>query len=181
MLEVERKFHLSSEKFSELKIKLQELSGPPTKLHQIDKIFLSRSESFKDFKRGEPVMRLRSVGGSTLLTYKRALTTNGVVDIVEHELLIDSSLVAEALLREIGYHPVVQVEKDRWEYNLAPLTICLDEVRGLGLFLEIEIMCGAEGELSVAQDKIMTMAKELGLDRSALEEKKYDQLMSEKM
>lgn len=175
MLEIERKFRLNKEKVTLVIDNLKHLSFLQT-IHQVDKVFLFQCESFKQFKPGDPVMRIRTIDGVVHLAYKRRLGTEG--NVVEHEIIVDSEKTAQAILTEIGYTLVTCIEKDRTEYEGDGVTVCLDDVVGLGKFIEIEIMCDSESQVALAEDKIMGVALKLGLDASDIETKKYDQLMN---
>lgn len=177
MFEVERKFRLSGEQKSKIASILPARYGESTLHHQADKIFLQRTDSFKDFVPGDPVMRLRQTDEKIMLTYKRAVTDGG--DRIEHELSIDSFETAEALLKELGYKPVVMVDKVRAEYREGDMAMCLDEVKGLGAFLEIEIIAATKDEIGDFVERIMSLALELGLSEEDLETKKYDQLVAQ--
>ncbi len=176
MIEVERKFRIDSNKKASLIRKLTKSSERIATVHQVDTVFLHNSESFEGFKRGDPVVRVRIENNKATLTYKRALNNQG--DAVEHEILVDPPGVAEEILKEVGFKLVTEIEKDRTNYKSVDINIALDEVKSLGVFLEIETLCASEQELPSAQVKIMNKAKELGLNESDIEPKKYDQLMS---
>lgn len=176
MIEVERKFRLEEKNISHFVVELDRLSNSKRVLNQLDQVFLLKGDSFKIPNRSRPIMRIRSVNDVVKLTYKRSI--NDVGDSIEHELTIDSVSIAEALLTEIGYYLVVEIEKKRMEYVLPDATICLDEVKNLGSFLEIEILCPTEKDISLAQNKVMATAAQFGLTEADIETKKYDQLIS---
>lgn len=123
-------------------------------------------------------MRIRSSNNETLLTYKRAINEQG--DRVEHELVIDSPEIAEKLLHELGYQKTVRVEKNRQEFTFDGVHILFDQVKDLGTFLEIEMLCQNETEIPKAEEKIFSIAAQLGVSRTDIELKKYDELMSER-
>lgn len=178
MIEVERKFRLIPEKIEVVRAYLKNISSDPLSIHQIDSVYLYRMSSFKDFKLGDPVIRIRSVDEKTILTYKKSINKEG--DRIEHELTIDSASIADALLKELGFNFVIKVEKDRSEYKFNDITFCLDDVSDLGIFLEIEIVCQSNDEVESAQKKIMKLASQIGFSDLDLETRKYDQLLSDK-
>jgi|SRR3989344_3785702 len=176
MIEVERKFRIDSNKKASLIRKLTKFSEKIATVHQVDTVFLRNSESFEGFKRGDPVVRVRIENNKATLTYKRALNDQG--DAVEHEMLIDPPGAGEEILKEVGFKLVTKISKERTNYKSGDISIAVDKVQSLGVFLEIETLCASEQELPSAQVKIMNKAKELGLNESDIEPKKYDQLMS---
>ncbi len=178
MMEIERKFRLNEEQAKRVAEYLEAQGVAPAVHQQADKIFLYKMDSFKNFTLGDPVMRLRSMDGKTLLTYKRAVNAAG--DRVEHELGIDATETMEKILQELGYMLAIRVEKRRVEYKLGDIAACLDDVSGLGMFLELETICSSEDDIPKAQEKIMALAATMGLSAADIEVKKYDQLLDAK-
>lgn len=175
MVEVERKYRISNK--SVIENSLNELGyKKAVTIHQSDKVYLQKSDSFRTFKVGDPVTRIREVNGSSTLTFKRAINSQG--DTIEHEMTVEPASEAEDFLLEIGYKSVTDVDKIRTEFKLNNVTVSLDEVTSLGNFVEVEILCN-EGEEELAQENIARIAKEIGLNAEDIEKKKYDQLISE--
>lgn len=176
MMEVERKFRIKDDQSLVERLVKSGFKKSDT-IHQVDKVFLTKSDSFKGFQVGDPVTRIRRNNESILLTYKRASGTDSGIRI-EHEMEVSSYATAEGFLLEMGYKPVVTIDKIRIEYKRDNTTITIDKVKSLGLFSEIEILCEPEQEAK-AQKQIMDTALELGLDLKDIETKHYDQLVSE--
>lgn len=175
MIEIERKFRLSPEKVAVIKKALKEKSVDLTPVHQIDQVFLQGIPSFKEFKPGMPVVRLRTVDGRTSLAYKRRLNDAG--DALEHELGVDSAETMQKILEEMGYSQVTLVDKTRIEAKEDGLTLVLDKVARLGDFLELEILA-EETDSGDAEERILQAAAEFGLTPADIETKKYDELAS---
>lgn len=175
MIEVELKFRL--EKKTELEDKLVRAGYKKSKpLHQVDRVFLLKSDSLADFTLGDPVTRIRTINDQvTTLTYKRAMNAKG--DRIEHEMQVEPAHEAEAMLLEMGYKPVAAVDKLRIEYKRGDITVTIDQVKGLGRFAEVEIVC-KKGEEEKALAKIKSVAKEFGLNENDIEPLKYDQMTS---
>jgi pantoate--beta-alanine ligase len=70
------------------------------------------------------------------------------------------------LLAHLGYRPTAVVRKRRRSYRLQrggfDLTVCLDEVEGLGRFAEVEVLAPQE-QLPAARSALQDTAKALGL------------------
>ena len=178
MIEVERKFRANSLMNAKVVAWLNAHGAFEKDLqYQVDTVFLIRSDSFKDFTKGDPVVRLRIVNNDVSLAYKRAMNESG--DAVEHEMKVESFDIACAMLADMGYKIVTEIRKHRKEYVLQDITVTLDEVEGLGLFLEIEAIC-QPGEEAAAETKVAGMADALGLGKEDVEPKKYDVLLAEK-
>lgn len=175
MIEVERKYRVDNTSY--IIKRLGELGYKKTEsVHQYDIVFLQKSDSFKTFKVGDPVIRIRKANSLSTLTFKRAINNDG--DTIEHEIKVEPTSEVEEFLLEIGFKPITKIEKVRTEFKLDPITISLDEVTNLGHFVEVEILC-IEGEEEQAKENIAKVAGAIGLDPLRIEKKKYDQLISE--
>lgn len=177
MIEVERKFRLTKEKFEEIKNILEAEFGASKDHHQTDVIFLFEQNSFREHNRGEPIMRIRSSDGSYSLSYKRIINEQG--DRIEHELSIDSFEEAKEMLEELGYREVIVVDKKRSSFYGQNLSLVLDSIKSLGVFLEVEILSKEESDIGEAELKIMQFVEQFGLSKEDIEERKYDEMLSD--
>jgi adenylate cyclase class 2 len=176
MIEIERKFRLSAEQYKAIEVLLQRDYGPLKSIRQVDEVFLQGMDSFRDFRRGMPVLRLRTVNEATQLTYKRGVNDAG--DSVEHELEVGSREIMRDILVDMDCRPVVIVDKIRLQTKTSPLALMLDRVTGLGDYLEIEILATDESSLVEAERQIMAKALDFGLTENDVEPNKYDQLLA---
>lgn len=177
MIEIERKFQLSPEKLLSIKQALEKKFGQLKSVHQVDKVFLLGIDSFKDFKKGMPVVRLRTEGELTKLTYKKAINESG--DSIEYELGIDSAPTMEAILLATDFRVVTIVVKDRIEVVDGSLTYALDTVDKLGSFIEIEVVAKNTKNLAETEKLIMSAATTFGLSALDIQKMKYDQLIAQ--
>jgi len=74
----------------------------------------------------------------------------------------------------LGFVPVREVAKRRRIYKLENVTICFDEVKELGTFVEIEIK---SEDLESAKRKIFEIARQLGFDPAKSIRKSYLELL----
>ncbi len=176
MIEIERKFTLTPDKKTDIEEQLRQQFDLPEPVRQVDEVFLQGMDSFATFKRGMPIMRIRSAGDETTLTYKRGINDKG--DMVEHELTIGSATTMRAMLNEMDYRLVTKVDKLRTEVKVGELAIALDTVEGLGHFLEVETIQADESNLTGAEQEIMAMAATFGLSEADIETRKYDQMIA---
>ena len=58
----------------------------------------------------------------------------------EYEFAVDDGDMARQMLTALGWQEVVTVDKVRLESKTEDYTICVDEVAGLGLFIELEVL-----------------------------------------
>jgi adenylate cyclase, class 2 len=124
----------------------------------------------RDFAQTDEAFRLRRVGPANCLTYKGPKRPGGVKKRTELEISINQGPEAAEqfmqLLAYLGYRPVAVVRKRRRHYhckqNDFALTICLDEVEGLGRFAEVEVLAEPDHE-QTAEAQILATASALGL------------------
>jgi adenylate cyclase class 2 len=176
MIEIERKFRVSSKQKATIEQELHKTQAFLKPKHQIDAVFLHGIDSFKDFKQGMPITRLRTENDVTKLAYKRRINEAG--DMVEHELTVSSAETMQEILAEMDFRQVTVVDKVRLEIDTDGLTLALDSVKGLGDFLEIEVVAQNEDSIPEAEKRIMAKAVSLGLTETDIESRKYDQLVA---
>ena len=86
---------------------------------------------------------------------------------LELETEVENGDVAMKILEVIGFHKAEpRVIKERWLMSRDDLHACLDEVEGLGSFLELEIMVEEESVREEALKKIETILHDLDLSLS---------------
>ena len=102
-------------------------------------------------------LRTRDFAGRTRLTWKGPKVPDAMLKIrPEQETGIEDSAALEAILRALGFEPVLRMEKTRAVWERAELEACLDETP-FGCYLELEgdpqaIRAAMEG-LGLAPDR----------------------------
>jgi adenylate cyclase, class 2 len=126
----------------------------------------------RDFAQTDEAIRIRTSGGKRCITYKGPRIDKTTKTRQEIEIPLGTRLTsdtAEQLLVALGFTYVAVVEKTRCTGTLTwqdlSLTIAIDEVAGLGTYIEIELMASEE-TLSTAQDVVQQAARELQLQGS---------------
>ena len=177
MLEVEAKYQLTDA--TSVVARLTEWGAKPIAEHVEADHYLNAPD--RDFARTDEAFRLRRIGDVNLLTYKgprQDLTSK-----TRTELEVPcppGAEVAEAFLklfRHLGYRPTAIVRKRRtiYEWSRGGFTVhaCLDDVDGVGRFIELEIVARDE-DYNRAHAIVFRIAEELGLgtpeNRSYLEQ-----------
>ncbi|MFA5406110.1 MAG: class IV adenylate cyclase [Candidatus Nanoarchaeia archaeon] len=106
-------------------------------------------------------LRLRKKNNETVFTFKpKRKQEQDVAVIDEIEFKVDDFYKMEQTLKGLGYLKAVSFEKNRETYEKDGLKICLDNVKELGWFAELEIMSDDEEQ---AINKINMMSAELNL------------------
>jgi adenylate cyclase class 2 len=135
----------------------------------------------RDFARTDEAFRLRRIGDRNLLTYKGPRHAGASKTRTELEVPCPSGDEAAnaflALFRHLGYRPTAVVRKRRRVYEWARdgflVHACLDDVDGVGRFVELEIVTD-EADAEGARETVLRTAAELQLgppeNRSYLEQ-----------
>lgn len=112
----------------------------------------------RDFAQTDEALRLRIVKNRAILTYKGPKIDSYTKTRVEIEVDVKGDILL--LLHNIGFKAVMKVEKRRKVYALENCEICLDDVKGLGTYVEIE---ARGGDLDEDRERLMELAARLGL------------------
>jgi adenylate cyclase class 2 len=154
MLEAEVKLALGSGDADALRARLANLgAGPPATHHQCDSYL---AHPGRDFRVTDEALRLRSEDGALCVTYKGPRLDPPRKTREEIEFALGTDLATAAtLLERLGFRRAAEVRKARREWTLHDgyrVTVCIDEVEGLGSFCEIEVEAAdvAEGRTRLA-------------------------------
>ncbi len=138
----------------------------------------------RDFAETDEALRIRTTDGRHCITYKGPLVdattkTRREIEIPFGTEPTDGDRFTE-ILRMLGFRKVRPVHKTRIPYHFTwedrPVEICVDDVAGLGTFIELEMMAG-ETALDATRDSLWRMAKDFGLENS--ERRSYLRLLLE--
>jgi adenylate cyclase class 2 len=169
MLEIELKFRAAA--FAPVERQLAAWGATPAApITEEDQYFNAPD---RDFATTDEVLRLRRIDGSNRITYKgskRPAGPGGAKSRPEIEIPYADGAEAAAqfrqLLLHLGYRPSAVVRKRRQIFHLRraefALEVCLDEVEGLGRFVEVEIVA-AEGQAAAAERVLQDVSAALGL------------------
>ncbi len=171
MIEIEAKFKLAdgTSRQHVLEIFDDLFTAPVTHKHQIDTVFLLPEQVNAPIIPGSKIMRVRDVlnpktGGlqKSLLTLK----INGEVKLTseEYEFAVESGETTRQMLEAMGWQSVVTVDKLRSESATEQYNVCVDEVAGLGLFIELEVLADDDTNASEIQSKMHEFLRDLGLE-----------------
>ncbi len=116
----------------------------------------------RDFAITDEALRVRYSNDRTIITYKGARRRDLVFKAREElNVIVDEGLAFEQLLDRIGFRKTAVVDKVREYYSYDNTSIALDDVAGLGSFVEIEVM-KTESDLS-GTDIINDIAEKIGV------------------
>jgi adenylate cyclase, class 2 len=135
----------------------------------------------RDFAATDEALRLRRQEGSGvrhLLTYKGPKLDTRSKTRIEHEVEVADPEPVDAALQALGFEPAARVSKRRTSFLHQGYRIALDEVEGLGEFVEVEGSADAEGRDRVRED-VRRIVAALGLDPNAQIRRSYMELLAE--
>lgn len=176
MIEVELKGYADEEIFEKVREKFKFMRK---EMHE-DIYF---QHPCRDFSKTDEALRIRikRFNGhfESFLTYKGPKVDNESKTRKEIEVVISDIDAYIDLLRSLGFKDVLTVVKIREKYYAEKgVTIALDEVEGLGKFIEIEKLVRDEKSIEKEVKKLKNILKSLGVKK--FERKSYLELLLEK-
>ncbi len=118
----------------------------------------------RDFRKSDEALRIRIKEQGARLTYKGPKLDLQTKSRLERTVAIDDALEMEQILLALGFVLSAQVRKRRTKYSYQGLTLALDEVEGLGSFLEVE--AAGEADWGEQKEKVLSILGRLGLGES---------------
>lgn len=184
MLEIELKASLEPRTVSRLKDRLDAEFSLLRTLSERD-IYYNAPD--RDFRQTDEALRIRRQETDrvvTLLTYKGPKTddlSNTRIEL-ETELADDDKI--HGILAALGYTLILTVDKQRLEYtgqtDLGPVTICLDQVEGLGAFIELEHLAPddlSDEERESVRNRLLSLLDDLEVPGRSLTRQSYLELL----
>jgi len=144
-------------------------------LAQKDWLFYSQ-EAIRTKKQrpGNFLIRIRSQNSKYFLALKGLTNRKGVWE--EYEMAIDDPKQARKMVERMGLNLVLVFEKKRTPGKLGKIVFCLDQVKHLGSYLEMEIITTKERG-KAAQQKIKEIFQKLGIDKKDTVRLGYPQII----
>jgi len=182
-LEVELKARLDQEVYLNMPERLEKLGAKSCgRCQESDRYYNSK---YRDFRTTDEALRIRKYmdgDGTTsvFLTYKGPKLDSHSITRAEYEVVISDAGTMAEILESLGYESVLTVSKSRCVYSLDDVHVCLDEVAGLGTFMELEKLEDETIGKKKALDELFTLMKKLQIPQSDLERKSYLELLMEK-
>jgi|JI8StandDraft_1071087.scaffolds.fasta_scaffold45741_2 adenylate cyclase class 2 len=142
-----------------------------------DTVYVEKIGTFEDFMSNSYFPRIRETStGKIIFTFKkdRDPAKTDRLDKIEYEVEVSSKEMFEKILAEFGLHPAVTTTKTRVKAKFDEYEICLDEVVGLGSFIEIEKDAGDDLGYDEIHEELATILEKWGIDRSRFVNQGYD-------
>jgi adenylate cyclase class 2 len=177
MLEVEMKYRVADH--APVEARLGDWGARPSADHAEEDHYLNAPD--RDFARTDEALRLRRIGDENILTYKGPRRDTTTKTRTELEVACppgdDAAAAFLALFTHLGYRRTAVVRKRRRIYDLDRagfrVHVCLDDVEGVGRFVELEIVAEEAGEaeaLAVLARTAAELELQDGETRSYLEQ-----------
>ena len=174
-IEVELKLKIKNKK--ELEQKLLELGfSAGDMVSESDTYYTSE---YHDFAGLDEALRIRSIENLTtgekeaVITYKGAKLDKKSMARKELETTVGDAGICREILESIGFSPVPEVEKVRKHFQKDEITACVDSVKNLGDFLELEWIVSEEKEREAALGELGKILKMLGYSMTDTTRKSY--------
>ena len=163
-LEIELKFPVQSFESVETALaKRNVVFGPAVR--QVDQYF---AHPLRDFAETDEALRLRRLDHRCQVTYKgpKLDQLSKTRREIEFTVSIEDADNVEILFKELGHHPVAIVNKHRRQatvpWNAISVTVALDTVENVGLFVELEVVA-TTGDFEPIRQELFRLSAALNL------------------
>lgn len=176
MIEVEVKARIRDLEIIKRRLQQQGFTLMKT-VHQKD-IYLQ--PNFRDFQETGEVLRVRKQAqDSDVITYKGSRLISRIKARKEIEIKVENGDKILELFKKLEFKPWIIVEKDRAMYKSGNFEVSIDNVRGLGSYIEIETQI--DNSDPETEQEILRMLDRLGIPEEAIEKKTYLELARERV
>lgn len=143
---------------------------------QDDQAYAPRTWAYGDSKVGVSFVRLRTIENSHTFTLKRPVENS--LSCEEYETHVaDRAQMHESIIA-MGFHATVRISKTRRHAKLGDIVICVDEVDGLGTFIELEKIVSGEVSGELVQKDLADFFSSLGINAVRIYQT-YDSMIRE--
>jgi adenylate cyclase class 2 len=134
-------------------------------VEQVDTYYDAPHRSFADTDEALRVRAEHPEDGEPVheLTYKGPKVEEASKTREEHESTVGDPDAVDAALRAMGFEPAATVEKHRERYAVGDVTVTLDDVEGVGTYVEVE-RAATEAAIDAAREDAVAVLRDLGLD-----------------
>lgn len=134
---------------------------------------------YRNFAKTDEALRIRSLGGQAVLTYKGPKLDKVSKTRVEIETPVDGTAAAK-IFHALGFMEAGAVRKRREIFRAGEITVCLDTVEGLGEFLEVELDIADNENLISSRAQLFKFLSHFGLNENDSIRTSYLEMVLEK-
>jgi adenylate cyclase class 2 len=168
----------------EIKIKIDNKDEIAEKLENLGFVFVRKKfqEDIyfngidRDFKETDEALRIRDEDGNFFVTYKGPKIDKISKTREEIEVKIEDKEKMRQIFKKLGFKEVPPIRKVREIYKKGDIEASIDDVEGLGLFLELEKSTSNINEKDKILDELMDILKALNISKSNIIRKSYLEL-----
>lgn len=120
----------------------------------------------RDFAATDEALRVREAWGAAELTYKGPKLDARTKTREELTVKVEPPEAAGLILQRLGFRPVATVAKWRETWKVRKMEVALDEVDGLGAFVEVEAHAERAEEVPALREQVLGLLQELGAGES---------------
>ncbi|MBI2021614.1 class IV adenylate cyclase [Candidatus Daviesbacteria bacterium] len=123
------------------------------------------------------IVRIRITGKKAWLTFKsNNQFGEGAWNEVDFPIPLTQSKQLSEFFLSNGFYIDVEIKKKRYHRKIAGMSINIDEIDKLGLYVEAELLA-PESQIEAAKNKIYSFLKDLGIQDSQITSEGYVSLM----
>lgn len=130
---------------------------------QRDRVFGMPGERGDDHN-SLPWLRIRTEtkAGETkqIFTLKKPMTNQ--MDCIEHETEVADEAELEKIILELGFEPYSDLTKIRRKARVDDIELCYDDVKGLGVFVEVEKLVANDANYEIVAAELWALLESLG-------------------
>jgi len=131
----------------------------------------------RDFASTDEALRIRSVDGRSVITYKGKKLDTISKTREEFETHVDGGN-ARSILLALGFNESGIVKKTREVFKYRGMTVCLDKVEDIGEFMEVEIT--TDSDIEGHRKKIFSFLEKFGIGEKDSIRTSYLEMMLER-
>ncbi|HUB93928.1 MAG TPA: class IV adenylate cyclase [Verrucomicrobiae bacterium] len=109
-------------------------------------------------------LRIRTENDSVIRFTLKKIVSGGL-DKIEHEIEVDNSEELAAMINLLGFELYSDLTKIRRKTKVGAIEICVDEVSGLGNFIEAEMLVGDDADHDTVVTELWKLFTRLGIKK----------------
>lgn len=172
----------------EAKVKVDDLQPLKRRLNELGAKWISEetqrdlyfNHPQRNFATTDEALRVRwSSTGEKSITYKGPKLPGSIIKTREELILPVGDIgAAVELFHRLGFREAASIVKKRVVWELHNFKVCLDEVEGLGSFVEVE--AAERGDTSESEEETIHITHQLGLEGRPLIRESYLELLQKR-
>ncbi|MEM1722215.1 MAG: class IV adenylate cyclase [Candidatus Jordarchaeales archaeon] len=171
MIEVEIKYRVPKDSVEQILSRVTSMGGVFVGEEIQEDIYFQHPS--RNFALTDEALRVRRVGNKTEITYKGPRIDPKSKTREEVKVEVDNFSKTILLFEKLGFLRVAKIVKNRKTYALNEILLHLDDVDGIGFFVEIETIVESESEVETKRNELLLKAEKLGIPVEGFELRSY--------